>query len=164
MLTLHASCVSIDGVALLLRGPSGAGKSDLALRLIDAGAALIADDQTCLQAEDGLLMASTPERLRGLLEIRGLGPVRIPAGAPAPVALIIDLVPLADVPRLPEPRYNTILDVTLPCLSLHAFEASAAIKAAWALARAIDSRLFEPDEIAAPDTTGAVIELFKRKA
>lgn len=163
MLILHASCVSIDGVALLLRGPSGAGKSDLALRLLDTGAALIADDQTCLQHDDGLLIASAPERLRGLLEIRGLGPVRVPAATPAPVALILDLVPLQDVPRLPEPRYEDILDVTLPCLSLHAFEASAAIKAAWALTRAIESRLFEPEEVAAP-TTGTVTELFKRKA
>ena len=164
MLTLHASCVSIDGVALLLRGASGAGKSDLALRLLDAGAALVADDQTCLQCEDGLLMASAPERLRGLLEIRGLGPVRMPAAAPAPVALLLDLVPLREVPRLPEPRYESILDVTLPCLSLYPFEASAPIKAVRALTRAIESRLFEPDEIAAEATTGAIVELFKRKA
>lgn len=162
MLTIHASCVSIEGVALLLRGPSGAGKSDLALRLLDAGAELIADDRTSLRYDGGLLFASAPESLRGLLEIRGLGPVRVPAAAPAPVALILDLVPLQEVPRLPEPRYDDILDVTLPCLSLHAFEASAAIKATWALARAIESRLFEPDEIAA--TTGTVTELFKRKA
>ncbi|QDO96201.1 hypothetical protein FNB15_02395 [Ferrovibrio terrae] len=163
MLTIHASCVSIAGAALLLRGPSGAGKSDLALRLMDAGAGLIADDQTCLQRIDGSIIAGTPERLRGLLEIRGIGPVRMPATAPAPVALIVDLVPLNDVPRLPEPRHENILDITLPCLSLHAFEASAAIKARWALARAVEGRLFEPDEIAAV-VAGTVTELFKRKA
>jgi HPr kinase/phosphorylase len=162
MQTIHASCVSIDGVALLLRGPSGAGKSDLALRLLDTGADLIADDRTCLQYVDGLLIASAPERLRGLLEIRGLGPVRLPVITSAPVALILDLVPLNDVPRLPEPRYESILDVTLPCLSLHAFEASAAIKATWALTRAVESRLFEPDAITA--TSGTITELFKHKA
>jgi serine kinase of HPr protein (carbohydrate metabolism regulator) len=58
--------------------------------------------------------------LRGLLEVRGLGPVRVPAAPQAPVALIVDLVSLQDMPRLPEPRYEDILDVTLPCLSLHA--------------------------------------------
>lgn len=162
MLTIHASCVSIAGAALLLRGPSGAGKSDLALRLIDAGAGLVADDQTCLQRIDGRLIASAPERLRGLLEIRGIGPVRMPSAPPAPVALIVDLVPLRDLPRLPEPRHENILDVTLPCLSLHAFEASAAIKAKWALARAVEGRLFEPDEIAA--MSGTTTELFRRKA
>lgn len=163
MLTIHASCVSIDDIALLLRGPSGAGKSDLALRLLDAGAGLIADDQTSLRNVGGELIASAPERVRGLLEIRGIGPVRMPAATPAPVALIIDLVTLQEVPRLPEPRHDTILDVTLPCLSLHAFETSAAIKAVWALTRAIEGRLFDPDEIAVA-TTGAVTELFKRKA
>lgn len=162
MLTIHASCVSVDDVAILLRGPSGAGKSDLALRLIEAGAVLIADDQTCLRHVEGELIASAPERLRGLLEIRGIGPVQVSAAPPAPVELIVDLVPLQDVPRLPEPRHENILDVTLPCLSLHAFEASAAIKAVWALTRAIEGRLFEPDEIAA--ATGTVTELFKRKA
>jgi len=35
---------------VLLRGPSGAGKSDLALRLIEGGARLIADDQTVISA------------------------------------------------------------------------------------------------------------------
>jgi serine kinase of HPr protein (carbohydrate metabolism regulator) len=60
MLTIHASCVSIEGVALLLRGPSGAGKSDLALRLLETGAELIADDRTQLRCEDGLLIATAP--------------------------------------------------------------------------------------------------------
>jgi HPr kinase/phosphorylase len=43
-LQLHASCISIDGSAVLLRGSAGSGKSDLALRLVDAGALLVADD------------------------------------------------------------------------------------------------------------------------
>ena len=42
--TLHASCVAIDGRAVLIEGRSGEGKSDLALRLIDRGAALVSDD------------------------------------------------------------------------------------------------------------------------
>ena len=44
-LLLHATAVAIDGHAVLLRGAFGSGKSDLALRLIDAGARLVADDQ-----------------------------------------------------------------------------------------------------------------------
>ena len=46
--TIHASCVAIDGRALLIEGASGDGKSDLALRLIDRGATLVSDDYTCL--------------------------------------------------------------------------------------------------------------------
>ena len=41
---VHATAVAIEGEAVLLRGASGAGKSDLALRLIDGGARLVADD------------------------------------------------------------------------------------------------------------------------
>ena len=43
--TLHASCVAINGRAVLIEGRSGSGKSDLALRLIDQGGVLVSDDQ-----------------------------------------------------------------------------------------------------------------------
>ncbi|MGL6042504.1 MAG: HPr kinase/phosphorylase, partial [Sandaracinobacteroides sp.] len=43
--SFHATAVAINGAGVLLFGPSGAGKSDLALRLIDRGAVLIADDR-----------------------------------------------------------------------------------------------------------------------
>ena len=42
---IHATCIEVDGVGVLIRGASGSGKSDLALRLIDAGATLVADDR-----------------------------------------------------------------------------------------------------------------------
>lgn len=159
MLTLHASCVAITGAAVLLRGPSGAGKSDLALRLLDAAAGLVADDQVRLLRDGNRLIASAPPALQGLLEIRGLGPVSHTYVGPMPVALLIDLVAPVDVPRLPEPRFETFLDIDLPCLSLHAFEASTPIKVKHALARAAAGSLFTPEEIRNP-----VITLLKRKA
>ncbi|MFN4276505.1 MAG: HPr kinase/phosphorylase [Ferrovibrio sp.] len=146
MIRLHASCVAIAGEAVLLRGPSGAGKSDLALRLIDAGARLVADDQTVLQCLDGRLMASAPPALHGLIEIRGLGPVAMIPAPATPVALIVDLVQPTQVPRLPEPHFESLLEVALPVLALDAFSASATIKVKWALARAATGRLFEPAE------------------
>lgn len=147
MLTVHATCVAIAGEAVLLRGPSGAGKSDLAFRLIDAaGATLVADDRTRLQAQGRRLIATAPDSIRGLLEIRGLGPVRVAAAGPTPVALLIDLVAATEVPRLPDPQHEMLLDIALPRLALHAFEASAAAKVTWALARAATGRLFLPDE------------------
>jgi HPr kinase/phosphorylase len=162
MLTLHASCVAIAGAAVLLRGPSGAGKSDLALRLLDAGAALVADDQTRLLRDGDQLIASAPPALRGLLEIRGLGPVSRPAAPPAPVALLVDLVPREAVPRLPEPRFENFLDIALPCLSLHAFDDSTVPKVKIALERVAAGTLFTPDEIRAPENP--VTTLLKRKA
>ncbi len=42
---VHGTCVEVEGTAVLLRGPPGSGKSDLALRLIESGARLVADDR-----------------------------------------------------------------------------------------------------------------------
>ena len=50
---VHGTCVELFGLGVLLRGPSGCGKSDLALRLIDDGARLVADDQVVLTEEAG---------------------------------------------------------------------------------------------------------------
>jgi serine kinase of HPr protein (carbohydrate metabolism regulator) len=167
MLTIHASCVSIGGAAVLLRGPSGSGKSDLALRLIETGsddvrASLIADDQTRLLRAGNHLIASAPPALRGLLEVRGIGPVSRPAAAPAPVALLIVLVPRAEVPRLPEPRFESFLEIAVPGLALHAFDHSATAKVRIALERAVSGRLFEPENIRAQENP--LVTRLKRKA
>jgi serine kinase of HPr protein (carbohydrate metabolism regulator) len=125
---VHASCVAVDGAGILLRGPSGSGKSDLALRLIDAGASLVADDQTWLAASAGRLVASAPAALAGKLEVRGLGIVTLPALPDVCVALIVDLVGRKAVDRLPPRRGCAVLGVSVPLLSLDPFDASAAAK------------------------------------
>jgi len=53
---------------VLLRGPSGAGKSDLALRLIDAGAILVADDRVDVFIKGGVAFARAPANIAGLME------------------------------------------------------------------------------------------------
>ncbi len=125
---IHATCVEVDGRGVLLRGPTGAGKSDLALRLIDAGAVLVADDQVVLGRVDGWLEASPPDALAGLLEIRGLGLVRLGHRARVEVGLVVELDPAAKIERLPEPREESLLGVAIPVIALRAFEASAAAK------------------------------------
>ena len=124
----HAPCVEIAGTGVLLRGDPGSGKSDLALRLIDGGARLVADDRTELANEDGSLIASAPDEFAGRLEVRGLGFVRRPALASAPVGLVGDLVPADRVARMPVPRRTEILGLTVPALDLAPFEAAAAAK------------------------------------
>jgi HPr kinase/phosphorylase len=89
-LLMHATSVAIDGRAVLLRGPSGAGKSDLALRLIDAGARLVSDDQSALTRRGEALIVTAPPAIAGLFEVRGLGIVRLETVPEAPVALIAD--------------------------------------------------------------------------
>ena len=123
---LHGSCVAIDGVGLLLRGPSGCGKSDLALRLIDRGAALVADDRVDVEAVDGRAVASAPAMLAGLIEVRGLGVVRLEAVERQPIDLVVDLVAPEAVERLPEPATTEICGVVLPLRRLDPFAASAA--------------------------------------
>jgi len=78
MLRIHGTCVALSGLGVLLRGPSGSGKSDLALRLIDGGAKLVADDQVELALDAaGRVMARAPATLSGLLEVRGIGPAKL---------------------------------------------------------------------------------------
>ena len=128
MILEHATCIELDEIAVLLRGPSGAGKSDLALRLIDQGAKLVADDQVALREQDGQLWASSPAPIAGLIEVRGVGVMRLPYVARARVDFIFELTPGGDFERLPESKTVTLAGVALPCLPLLPFEASAAAK------------------------------------
>ena len=102
-INIHASCVAIGKAGVLLLGKSGAGKSDLALRLIDQGAVLVADDRTLVWVEKDALHARAPSTIKGLLEIRGLGIVTMPVRAKARIALVVRLGP--EGARLPAPRF-----------------------------------------------------------
>jgi HPr kinase/phosphorylase len=137
----HATCVALkegrSWRALLLRGPSGAGKSDVALRLLEAGGRLVADDQTHL-AKVGRALIATPKSLAGLIEVRGIGIVKLGRGqllAHAPLALLVDLVRPDQVERMPEPAREKVLGVDLPKVALAPFEASIVTKLRLALAR-----------------------------
>lgn len=114
VLTVHASTVAVDGTGVLIRGPSGAGKSDLALRLIDEGAVLVADDYTTVSPQDGRVIARPPATITGLIELRGYGIVCLPTLPEAPVALIVDLCPWAEAPRLPEERTDILCGLPVP--------------------------------------------------
>jgi serine kinase of HPr protein (carbohydrate metabolism regulator) len=124
----HATAVAIDGEAVLLRGPSGSGKSDLALRLIDSGAQLVADDQTLLRRAGDRVLASAPPAIAGLIEVRGLGLVRVNASVAAPLALIADLMATGDIERMPELRFETVLGLAVRLVAVAPFEASAPAK------------------------------------
>ena len=133
MIRVHASCVAIGGRAVLLFGASGAGKSDLALRLIDEGAALVSDDYTELTSENGALLARAPVTIRGCIEVRGIGIMKMTSIDIAPVSLAVELgVP---VERLPEPESRTILEFAVPVVTIDPRTASAAAKVRLALAQ-----------------------------
>ena len=128
---VHATCVAIAGRAILIAGASGRGKSDLALRLIDRGAALVSDDYTLVSVADGRLLASAPERIAGKIEVRGLGILDFEPLRDVPVCLLADLD--AAVERLPEPATRRLCGLGIPAIALSALEASAPIKLEQAL-------------------------------
>lgn len=125
-LTIHATTVAIGTRGVLILGESGAGKSDLALRLIDRGAVLVADDRTVLRVEGERLIATPPPTIAGLIEVRGIGIVPMPHVGAARVVLAVDLS--ATVPRMPEPAFCSFADVRIPLLALDPFAASAVLK------------------------------------
>jgi HPr kinase/phosphorylase len=130
---VHGTAVAINGEAILLRGPPGAGKSDLALRLIDAGARLVADDQTELHRSAGKIFVSAPVEISGLIEARGVGILHLDALAKARLALLADLVKPSEIERLPESRAEEVLGISVPLIVLAPFEPSAAAKLRFAL-------------------------------
>ena len=114
MSLLHATCIVIGDRGILLRGPSGAGKSDLALRLIEDGARLVADDYCDVRIVSGCLEATAPANIAGKLEVRGYGIVDFPTVAAAPIALVVDLMSAQEIPRLPETTHCTIDGIRVP--------------------------------------------------
>jgi serine kinase of HPr protein (carbohydrate metabolism regulator) len=132
MRLMHGTTIAIDGRGILLCGASGAGKSDLALRMIEAGAELVADDQTALSVEAGTLYAQAPDALQGLLEVRGVGILTLPFRQKVALALIATLTN-DPIDRLPDHAQDSIEGVTLPSMALSPFEASAPIKLKFAL-------------------------------
>lgn len=137
MALIHASCVVVGGVGVLIRGASGAGKSDLALRLIDAGASLVADDYCEAEALAGRLVVRPPPAIAGKLEVRGFGIVDLAHLPSTTIGLIVDLVAHAEIERLPDPKEgaasDTIEGVRIARLRLDPTHASAVAKVRLAL-------------------------------
>jgi len=126
--SIHASAVLVGARAVLIRGPAGSGKSRLAYELIEAArrgslafARLVADDRVHLEVADGRLLACPAEKLAGLLEVRGVGIVRLPYEPSAVIGLVVDLA-AADAERLPaqESRRTEIAGIVLPRLAVAA--------------------------------------------
>ncbi|MDZ7628660.1 MAG: hypothetical protein U5J99_09710 [Parvularculaceae bacterium] len=110
---VHATAIALavdpDGplAGVLLLGPSGAGKSSLALCAIEGcpfrRTALIADDQVLISAAGA---ATAPDRVRGLIEVRGLGPAPVRTAGGAVLAAAFDLGAASE--RVASPEWREI--------------------------------------------------------
>ncbi len=126
---LHATCISHKGKGILITGKSGSGKSDLALRMImNKGAKLVSDDITNTsiiqnpKSKIQNLISSPPENIKGLLEVRGVGIIKLPFVKKVKTSLIIELV--EQVERMPEAEYAEIEGIKIRKLKLFPFECS----------------------------------------
>jgi len=129
-INVHGTCVALScaghTAGVLFQGASGSGKSSLALRLIDqsgfgAGSAapiqgrLVSDDQVLLEAVDGALTATAPHAINGLLEVRGIGIIKVQTMiSPVRVDLAIAHAITPDIDRVPELQVIELAGQTLP--------------------------------------------------
>lgn len=123
---LHAGLFALDRRGVLVTGPPGAGKSDLALRALEAGFQLVADDRTLVWVSGGRLFGRAPSSIAGQIEARGLDIVRttyLPLARIVLVAACVD-----ELERLPEPQTEDILGLAVPRIEIRPLEASAPVK------------------------------------
>ena len=132
----HAGLLALHGPGgwrgVLIEGPSGAGKSDLAIRALEHGFRLVADDRVLVWASMGGLFGRAPDTLRDLIEARGLGVLPEPALPLCEIALIARC---GAAERVPQASSEEVVGVTLPVVILDPREPSAPAK----LRRALDA-------------------------
>jgi HPr kinase/phosphorylase len=100
-LVVHGSVVALAGRGILILGASGSGKSALALALVGRGAGLVADDRAEIVRRGRALVARAPSAITGLVEVRGIGILPLPAAPEAVLAVVVDLdrAPSARMPQ-----------------------------------------------------------------
>ncbi|MBO0661671.1 HPr kinase/phosphorylase [Jiella sp. MQZ9-1] len=141
---LHASALALADRGILIRGPARSGKSTLLLALlrrapgIGLRAELIADDrviaETIAAGPGGTIRLSAPDKLKGLIEISGVGIVSEPARIAVDLWLVVDLAPQSTILRHPGALQAEILGQAAPRVVLPAREAGLAADTLLSLA------------------------------
>lgn len=104
---IHATAIVIGTRGLLFTGPSGSGKSMLAFTCIatarrqGAFAALVADDQVLVSRHGDHLLATRPEAIAGLIELRGSGIAPVESISVAALDLAVEVISLPESERFP---------------------------------------------------------------
>ena len=75
--TRHGVLLDIYGEGVMITGDSGVGKSEAAIELIMRGHRLVADDAVELRKISDQLIGTSPEVIRGYIELRGIGVIDV---------------------------------------------------------------------------------------
>ncbi len=115
---LHGSAFAYGGSGCLIMGASGMGKSRITAEAMMMGAKLIGDDRLTLQPMMGMVAVAQVPELAGILELRGMGLIRMNDTTTKHVLhLVIELDPAASE-RLPELQKRQFLGIDVPYLRL----------------------------------------------
>lgn len=124
---LYGSAFAYAGVGCVLLGPSGSGKSRIIAESMQFGARLVADDRIILSEQSGMLMASAPPELTGVLELRGLGLMRVNDAIPRHVVHLVVELSLDAPDRLPERETRSYLGHEVPYIRIEPALTSASV-------------------------------------
>jgi HPr kinase/phosphorylase len=72
----------------------------------------VADDQVVLSRDGDALVARAPAAIAGVIEVRGIGLLRVPAADAVPLVLAVDLNQTPEA-RMPQKRLITYLGVSI---------------------------------------------------
>ena len=129
----HATCVEFEGKGVVILGSSNSGKSDLALRLIDEGATLVSDDYVDITCDQGQLIANCAPNIEGLIEVRGVGLIKMDYLKSTTLHLALELTHREKIERLPIDKVFDQEGCQIPLLEFDAFAVSAVAKIRVAL-------------------------------
>ena len=131
---LHAGFIAqrVGGhwAGVLIEGPSGSGKSDLALRALDHGFRLVADDRVTVWASGGDAYGRAPPVLASALEVRGLDVLAVAA---IPMARIALVARPGEPDRMPDSAFVEIAGIQVRTVTLDFRHISAPVKLSRAL-------------------------------
>ena len=125
----HAGLMDVYGVGILLMGDSGVGKSETALELVKRNHRLVADDVVeIVKLSDNQLVGQSPEVIRHMMEIRGLGIIDVRTLYGIGAVLVEKSIELAVNLELGDPmnidrlglsnEYITLLGVKIPIITI----------------------------------------------
>ena len=123
----HSTSLVVEDSGLLITGEPGIGKSDLALRMIDSGAMLIADDITICKKINNFIYLFSPEETKGLLEVREIGIITVPFIENIKLSLVVQLINEENI-RYPENENCLILGIKVPKIKIYGKNSSAVAK------------------------------------